>query len=176
MADTPVDTDGDGPEAHNVLEGPRMPHARRTWIAASLGVLAFVLYAADLLGLKPPPRILPSAVLAITAVVVGVSTRQPEPADGAPRVPAQATSTTGRVLAVAGLGLHLLLLVPILPIGLVAPGSGVLAIHGTWLVGLILAWRLRLTNPPVVLAIPLLTAAMIAAILWVGTTMLGWQP
>lgn len=153
-----------------------MSHSRRIWIAATLGVIALVLYAADLLGLKPPPRILPSAVLAIAAVAVGVSARRPEAVDGTTPVPAQATPTTGRALAIAGLALHLLLFVPILPIGLVAPGSGILAIHGTWLVGLILAWRLRVANPPIVLAIPFVTATVIAGILWVGTTVLGWRP
>ena len=153
-----------------------MSRTRRTWIAATLGVLAGALYAADLLGLKPPPRILPSAVLAIAAVVIGVSARRPQPAGGPAPVPAQAAPTTRRALSIAGLALHVLLFVPILPIGLVAPGAGILAIHGTWLIGLVLAWRLRHSNPPIVLAIPFATAGVIAAILWVGTTMLGWQP
>lgn len=153
-----------------------MSRTRRIWIAATLGVLALALYAADLLGLKPPPRILPSAVLAIAAVVIGVSARQPQPADGTAPVPAHAAPTTRRALSIAGLALHLLLFVPILPIGLVAPGPGILAIHGTWLIGLVVAWRLRASNPPIVLAIPFLTGGLIAAILWVGTTMLGWQP
>jgi len=153
-----------------------MSRTRRTWIASTMGVLAAALYAADLLGLKPPPRILPSAVLAIAAVVIGVSARRPQPAGDVTPVPAQAAPTTRRALSIAGLALHLLLFVPILPIGLVAPGPGILAIHGTWLIGLILAWRLRHANPPIVLAIPFVTAGVIAVILWVGTTMLGWQP
>ena len=186
-----------------------MSQSRRTWIAVTLGVLAFALYAADLLGLKPPPRIIPSVVLAAAAVVIGVTARRPAPADGphdsppgttattddgapgaaatahggaraagngAPMVPAQADPTVGRLLVIAGLTLHLLLVVPIVPIGLVAPAQGMLAVHGAWLVGFAIAWRLRRSNPPLVLAVPFATAAVIAAVLWVGTTQLGWQP
>lgn len=170
-----------------------MSLTRRTWISVALGVLAFVLYAADLLGLKPPPRILPSVVLAVAAVVVGVTPRRAgqghptgaehatDPAHPSPGV-TRATATApgmppvARVMTITGFVLLLLLLVPVVPIGLVAPGLGILTIHGIWLVGFIVAWRLRRSNPPVVLAVPFVAAALIAATLWVGTTLLGWQP
>ncbi|MBW3606626.1 MAG: hypothetical protein KY460_17300 [Actinobacteria bacterium] len=76
----------------------------------------------------------------------------------------------------AGLVLHLLLLVPILPIGLIAPGTGVLVIHGCWLLGLVIAWWLRRSAPGVVLAIPFVTAAGVIAVVWFGTSVLGWEP
>jgi hypothetical protein len=136
-----------------------------------------VLYVADLLGLKPPPRILPSVVLAIAAVLIGVTPRRADrtaPGDGPEG--AVRTSTAGRVMTIAGFALLVLLLIPIVPIGLVAPGEGIIAIHGIWLAGFIAAWRLRRSNPPVVLAAPFVAAALIAATLWVGTVHLGWQP
>jgi hypothetical protein len=156
-----------------------MLHTRRTWIAVALGVVAFLLYAADLMGLKPPPRILPSVVLAIAAVLIGVTPRRADvsrPAAEADDAPAHHMSTAGRVMTVAGFVLLVLLLIPIVPIGLVAPGQGVIAIHGIWLVGFIAAWRLRRSNPPAVLAAPFVAAALIAATLWTGTVHLGWRP
>jgi hypothetical protein len=65
---------------------------------------------------------------------------------------------------IAGLTLHVLLLVPILPIGLIAPGEGVIAIHGVWVAGLIVALRYRRANPGIVLLTPFVTAALLAAI------------
>ena len=149
-----------------------MSLARRSWIAVALGVLALVLYTADLLGLKPPPRMLPSAVLAVAAVAVGVTPRRAaEPdAHGADGAPAR------RWMAIVGLALLLAQLVYVVPIGLVAPGEGIIAIHGLWLAGLIVAWRLRRSHPPVVLATPFVVAALHAATLWAGTTYLGWRP
>jgi hypothetical protein len=44
---------------------------RRGVIVATLAIAAVVLYLADLAGLKPPPRILPSVVLGGAAVVLG---------------------------------------------------------------------------------------------------------
>jgi hypothetical protein len=143
------------------------PPARR--IAAwALAMAALALYLADLMGLKPPPRILPSLVLVVAAVLVGITPRA-RSADG-PLPPRD------RAMAIAGLALHLLVFVPILPIGLIAPGAGVLTIHGLWLAGLLGAWWLRRSDPALVLAIPFVTAAVIAGVLWYGTTVLGWQP
>ena len=150
-----------------------MSPTRRRWIAGTLGVLALALYVADLLGLKPPPRILPSVVLGIAAVVIGVSARPEEDGAGASPHP---VSRAGRLMTVAGFTLLALLLIPIVPIGLVAPAEGMLAVHGTWLAGFLAACRLRRSHPPVVLAIPFVAAAVITAILWTGTTYLGWQP
>jgi hypothetical protein len=79
-------------------------------------------------------------------------------------------------MTITGFVLLVLLLIPIVPIGLVAPGLGVMVIHGIWLVGFIAAWRLRRSNPAAVLAIPFVAAALIAATLWLGTTVLGWRP
>lgn len=152
-----------------------MAPARRTWITATLALLAVVLYAADLLGLKPPPRILPSVVLTIAAVVVGVTPSRRPDGDERPRN-LRPPSRAAQVMTITGFVLLILLLIPVMPIGLIAPGPGILAIHGVWLVGFIMAWRLRRCCPPVVLAIPFVTAVLIAAILWVGTTLLGWQP
>lgn len=140
----------------------------RRMVAWALAVVALVLYLADLMGLKPPPRILPSLVLVVVAVLVGITPRAR--AVDRPPLPRD------RAMAIAGLGLHLLLFVPILPIGLIAPGAGVLTIHGLWLAGLIGAWWLRRSDPAVVLAIPFVTAAAIAGVLWYGTTVLRWQP
>ena len=160
-----------------------MSPTRRTWISVALGVLAFVLYAADLLGLKPPPRILPSVVLAIAAVVIGVTPRRPDPARPAddPRSTAPpdtppARSAGARAMVIVGFVLLVLLLFPIVPIGLVAPGLGIVVIQGIWLAGFIAAWRLRSSNPPAVLAIPFVVAALASATLWFGTTVLGWSP
>lgn len=143
---------------------------RRRIVAWGLSVAAAVLYLADLLGLKPPPRVLPSVVLAGAAVLLGVTARDPGSR------PPRPSSTRDRVMSTAGLVLQVLLFVPILPIGLIAPGSGVLAIHGIWLAALVVAWHLRRSNPAAVLAIPFLTAAALAGVIWIGTTMLGWQP
>jgi hypothetical protein len=145
----------------------RPPRSRRV-VAWSLAVVALVLYLADLMGLKPPPRILPSLVLVVAAVLIGLTPRA-RPADRPPQ-------SHDRALVIAGLTLQLLLFVPILPIGLVAPGAGVLIIHGLWLVGLIVVWWLRRSDPPIVLAVPFVTAALIAGVLWFGTTILGWRP
>jgi hypothetical protein len=212
------DLPGDLPAKSGADQEAAMSLTSRTWISATLGVLAFVLYAADLLGLKPPPRILPSVVLAIAAVVIGVAprrTRRTDPADtpattdagstsltdrggstddvGRPRpagaadagvarhstgpaLPASAMSPGDRVMTITGFVLLVALLVPVVPIGLVAPGLGIITIHGIWLIGFIAAWRLRRSNPPAVLAIPFVAAALIAATLWFGTTVLGWRP
>lgn len=149
--------------AHNVRSAVS---THRRAVAATLATAAAVLYLADLTGLKPPPRILPSVLLAVAAVAVGVQPR-----------PAPVTVTRGdRVMAGVGLALQGALFVPILPIGLVAPGAGVIVVHGTWLAGTITAWRLRRTNPRVVLALPFLTAAALTGIVWFGTTQLGWRP
>jgi hypothetical protein len=145
---------------------PRL--SRRRIVAWSLAVAALLLYLADLMGLKPPPRILPSLVLVVVAVLIGLTPRA-RPADRPQQSP-------DRALVIAGLTLQLLLFVPILPIGLVAPGAGVLVIHGLWLVGLIVAWWLRRSDPPIVLAVPFVTAALIGGVLWFGTTVLGWRP
>ena len=160
-----------------------MSPTRRSWISGVLGVLAFVLYAADLLGLKPPPRILPSVALAIAAVVIGVTPRRADPArptddpqSAGPTQATPATSAGARAMTIIGFVLLVLLLIPIVPIGLVAPGFGVMVIHGIWLVGFIAAWRLRRSNPPAVLAIPFVAAALIAGTLWLGTSVLGWRP
>jgi len=147
---------------------PASPLRSRRVVAWSLAVVALVLYLADLLGLKPPPRILPSLVLVVAAVLIGIAPRA-RPADRPPQ-------SRDRALVIAGLALQLLLFVPILPIGLVAPGAGVLTIHGLWLVGLIVAWWLRRSDPPVVLAVPFVTAALVAGVLWFGTTALDWRP
>lgn len=149
----------------DVSAPPRRP---RRVVAWSLAVVALVLYLADLMGLKPPPRILPSLVLVVAAVLVGITPR-PRPAD-------RPVQPRDRAMTIAGIALHLLLFVPILPIGLIAPGAGVLTIHGLWLVGLVVAWWLRRSDPPVVLAVPFATAALVAGVLWFGTTVLGWQP
>ena len=157
-----------------------MSLARRTWIAVALGVLALTLYVADLMGLKPPPRILPSVVLAVAAVAIGVAPRRADAsgraggADG-PDV-ADGVSSTRRWMTIAGFVLLALLLVYVVPIGLVAPAEGIIAIHGLWLAGFIVAWRLRRANPPAVLATPFVVAALHAATLWTGSTYLGWRP
>lgn len=143
-----------------------MSPTRRRAIVWTLAVLAVVLYLGDLTGLKPPPRILPSVLLGGAAVLIGVQ----------PRQPTHPLSRGQRAMAVVGLVLQVLLLVPIVPIGLVAPGEGVLVIHGLWLVAFITAWRLRRSRPGVVLAIPFVTAAVLAGILRFGEAVLGWQP
>ena len=160
----------------------------RTWISAALGTLAFVLYAADLLGVKPPPRILPSVALAIAAVVIGMTpsgatatpAREPGPPTGTPHPPATAGGrgrpSRDRALVIIGFLLHALLLVPVVPIGLIAPGLGIITVHGIWLAGFIVAWRARRSSPPVVLIVPFVATALIAATVWFGTTVLGWQP
>jgi hypothetical protein len=156
-----------------------MSLARRSWIAGALGVLALALYVADLMGLKPPPRILPSVVLAVAAVAIGV---RPRRADGAGRTgeadgqDAADGVSTRRWMTIAGFVLLTLLLVYVVPIGLVAPAEGIIAIQGLWLAGFIVAWRLRRANPPVVLATPFVVAALHAATLWMGSTYLGWAP
>ncbi|MBW3605789.1 MAG: hypothetical protein KY460_12955 [Actinobacteria bacterium] len=151
-----------------MTEATGSPQRTRRIVASVLAIVALGLYLADLMGLKPPPRILPSVVLVVAAVLVGITPRARAADD--PLLPRD------RAMMIAGLALHLLLFVPILPIGLIAPGAGVLTIHGLWLLGLIAAWWLRWSNPPVVLAIPFATAAVIAGVLWYGTTVLGWQP
>ncbi|HSJ43779.1 MAG TPA: hypothetical protein VK923_03750 [Euzebyales bacterium] len=144
------------------------PRRTRRLVAWALAIAALVLYLADLMGLKPPPRILPSLVLVVAAVLVGVTPR--------PRAVNRPPAPRDRAMAIAGLTLQLLLFVPILPVGLIAPGAGVLTIHGLWLVGLLGAWWLRRSDPAVALAIPFVTGATIAGVLWYGTTVLGWQP
>lgn len=141
------------------------PTSRRA-IAWTLGAVAAALYLGDLTGLKPPPRILPSVVLGGAAVLIGVT----------PRSPTGPVANRSRAMAAAGLLLHLLLLVPILPIGLIAPGAGVVVIHGIWVVTFIVAWYLRRSDPAIVLAIPFGTAAVLAGVVWLGTAVLGWQP
>ncbi|HEX6255565.1 MAG TPA: hypothetical protein VFZ70_07100 [Euzebyales bacterium] len=136
--------------------------------AWSLAGIALLLYLADLMGLKPPPRILPSLVLALAAALIGIEPRS--------RRADRPVLPRDRAMTIAGLVLHLLLFVPILPIGLIAPGAGVLVVHGLWITGLLVAWRRRRSDPGVVLAVPFVTAAAIAGVLWVGTTVLGWQP
>jgi hypothetical protein len=148
-----------------------MSLARRGWIAATLGVLAFVLYVADLLGLKPPPRILPSVVLAIAAVVIGVA---PRPVADGPH--AAGRGSTWHWMTIAGFVLLLAQLVYVVPIGLVAPGEGIIAVQGVWLAGFIVAWRLRRANPAVVLVTPFVVAALHALTLWTGSTYFGWAP
>lgn len=141
------------------------PRTRRL-VAWTLAALALALHLADLMGLKPPPRILPSVVLACTAVLIGIDARRPtDPA--APAWP---------VRSVVGLLLLLLLLVPIVPIGLIAPGQGVLTVHGLWFAGFGLAWWLRRAAPGIVLALPFATGAAIAGVVWFGVGVLGWQP
>jgi hypothetical protein len=144
------------------------PRRTRRLVASALAVVALVLYLADLMGLKPPPRILPSLVQVVAAVLVGITPRA--------RAVDRPAEPRDRAMAITGLTLQLLLFIPILPIGLIAPGAGVLTIHGLWLVGLLGAWWLRRSDPAVVLAIPFVTAAAIAGLLWYGTTVLGWQP
>jgi hypothetical protein len=45
-----------------------------------------------------------------------------------------------------------------------------------WFAGFALAWWLRRAAPNVVLALPFATAAVIAAVVWFGVAVLGWQP
>lgn len=143
-----------------------MARRPRQLLAWALALLAVALHLADLMGLKPPPRILPSVVLAVAAVLIGIDARPPtDPAR--PAWPAR---------SIAGLLLLLVVLAPIIPIGLIAPGQGVLAIHGLWLAGFALAWWLRRAAPGVVLALPFATAAVIATVVWFGVGVLGWQP
>lgn len=151
-----------------MTDRPTLPARRRLIVAWSLAALALVLYLADLMGLKPPPRILPSLVLVGAAVLIGVTPRT--------RAPDRPLRPRDRRMSVAGLVLHVLLFVPLLPIGLVAPGAGVLVIHGVWLAGLVIAWWLRRSDPPIVLAVPFVTAAVASGVLWFGTTVLGWRP
>lgn len=143
-----------------------MARRRRQLLAWTLGLAAVVLYVADLMGLKPPPRILPSVVLGGAAVLVGIDARPP----------ADPSRPAWPVRSVAGLLLLLVVVVPIIPIGLIAPGQGVMVVHGVWFAGFALAWWLRRAAPGVVLALPFATAAVIAAVVWFGVDVLGWQP
>lgn len=143
-----------------------MPRRTRHLIAWALALVALVAYLADLMGLKPPPRILPSVALAGAAVLVGIT----------PRRPADPAAPGWPVRSVVGLLLLVAVLVPIVPIGLIAPGQGVLAIHGLWFTAFALAWWLRRAAPGVVLALPFVTAAALAGVVWFGVGVLGWQP
>jgi hypothetical protein len=149
------------------MAGVVRPRSRRV-AAWGLAGAALLLYLADLMGLKPPPRILPSLALALAAALIGITPR-PGASDRPLRRRDRAMSATGLVL-------HLLVFVPILPIGLVAPGAGVLVVHGLWVTGLLVAWRRRRSDPALVLAVPFVTAAAIAAVVWIGTAVLDWQP
>jgi hypothetical protein len=128
------------------------------------GALALVL---DLAGLSTAPRMLAGVVLLGAGALTAGSTATPA---GGPRpVPAWA-----RVAVGVGLAAHGAVGVLLLPLGLVAPGWAVLFLYLVWGGLLVVALRARERRPLVVSLAPLAAAAVAAATLAVGGSVLGW--
>lgn len=134
-------------------------------VQATAGLAAITL---DGIG-APPPRMLPGAAL----VIAGASAFAAGSAD--PDAP-PATFTWGRLAAWVGLGLHLVIGVSLLALGLVAPWWAVSALFAAWGAFLVLALRLRRTRPWLVPLIPPATAALAIGAVSLGGHFLGWSP
>ncbi|MGH8884902.1 MAG: hypothetical protein ACRDYX_06965 [Egibacteraceae bacterium] len=134
-------------------------------VQATAGLAAITL---DGIG-SPPPRMLPGAALVIaaaTAFAAGQADLDATPA----------TFTWTRLAAWVGLGLHLVVGLPFLALGLLAPLWAILVLWAVWGALLTLAIRLRHTRPWLVLVIPPVTAAILVGALSLGGRFLGWTP
>ncbi len=79
-----------------------------------------------------------------------------------------------RVAAYMAIAIHLLLALPVLTLGIVAPGWAVILFYVGWGVLLAVAFQLLRTRPALVLAIPVVFVAVIYAILFLGENLLGF--
>lgn len=113
--------------------------------------------AVDVLCTPPPPHMLPGIALMVAGAFAW-------------------EGPGGSILAWIGLALHVLVGVPFLAVGLVAPWYGVLVMWICWVLLLVVALRLRSRRPWVTLAAPFAAAAVFLGTLWLGGTYLGWTP
>lgn len=141
----------------------RLPAAALVLATAGLAAIT-----ADALG-SPPPRVLPGAVLVIAAAVALA-------AETVDHDPTPVTFTWARLVVWMGLGLHLVMGIPLIAVGLVAPGWAVTAMWAVWGALLFFTLRLRRTRPWPVLITPPTTAVFLVGALWFGERLLGWSP
>jgi hypothetical protein len=148
------------------LIGVALSQTRPRAAALILATAGLAAITVDGLGL-PPPRMLPGAAL-ILAAGAALATR---PVD---RGTTPVAFTWGRLAAWIGLGLHLMVAVPLLAIGLVVPGWAVTALWTAWSALFFLALHVRRTRPWLVPVIAPATAALLVGALLLGERLLGW--
>lgn len=121
----------------------------------ALGIASFL---ADLALGAGPPRSIPGALLCA--------------AGAAAAAPATVTPNVWVVLACV---LQAAVAVPFLAIGLVAPGWAVAVVFVLWGTALALLLRVGASRPPLALAVPPLTFAVLLGMILLGGTIFGWQ-
>lgn len=148
------------------LAGAALARPRPRAGALIMAVAGLAAITIDTIG-SPPPRVLPGAVLVIAGAIAFASA----PAGHGAALAAPIWARRG---AWVGLALQLVVGLPLVAAGLVAPGWAVTAMWAAWGALFVLALSLRRTRPWLVLAVPPATAAILFGALWLGGHFLGW--